>query len=76
MIVVNSENAHIHGNIYGGGKAGAMDGNSTVVIKAGIIDGDVFGAGQGEAGRPDKAKVTGNTNVIVDSGWTEPTPEP
>lgn len=74
--VIIDGNAHIHGNVYGGGKAGAMDGNSMVVVKSGTIDGDVFGAGQGEDGRPDKAKVTGKANVIVDSNWTEPTIEP
>lgn len=60
------------GNIYGGGQMGAVDGTTKVIIKGGIIEGDVFGAGMGEPGHPDKAKVTGNTNVIVDSGWTEP----
>lgn len=68
-----------NGNIYGGGQMGAVDGNTKVVIKSGIINGDVFGGGKGEDGHPNKAKVTGGTNVIVDSGWEEtpePTPEP
>lgn len=68
-----------NGNIYGGGQMGAVDGNTKVVIKSGIINGDVFGGGKGEEGHPNKAKVTGETNVIVDSGWEEtpePTPEP
>lgn len=60
------------GNIYGGGALGAVQGNTTVVVKAGEVDGDVFGGGQGEEGS-EKAKVTGNTNVIVDKNW-EPTP--
>lgn len=53
------------GNIYGGGALGSVEGNTNVTIKGGIINGNVFGAGQGEDGHPDKAKVTGTTNVIV-----------
>lgn len=53
------------GNIYGGGAKGAVAGNTNVTILGGIIDGDVFGAGEGEEGHPDKAKVTGTTNVTV-----------
>lgn len=71
MVVVNGENVHIHGNVYGGGKAGALEGNSTVVVKAGTIDGNVYGAGKGEDGRPEKAKVSGSSKVIVDKDWTE-----
>lgn len=55
------------GNIYGGGALGAVEGNTNVVIKGGIINGNVFGAGKGEEGHPNKAKVTGNTNVTVDN---------
>lgn len=58
------------GNVYGGGALGAVQGNTTVVIKAGEVEGDVFGGGKGEEGS-DKAKVTGTTEVIVDSEWTE-----
>ena len=64
------------GNIYGGGALGAVEGNTNVVIKGGIINGDVFGAGKGEEGHTDKAKVKGNTNVIVDENWTETTATP
>lgn len=53
------------GNIYGGGALGAVEGNTNVKILGGIITGNVFGAGQGEDGHPDKAKVTGTTNVTV-----------
>ena len=53
------------GNIYGGGAKGAVEGNTNVVIKGGTINGNVFGAGEGEDGHPDKAKVTGDTNVTV-----------
>ena len=56
------------GNIYGGGALGAVQGNTQVVVKAGEVDGDIFGGGKGEEGS-DKAKVTGNTNVIVDNSW-------
>lgn len=53
------------GNIYGGGALGSVEGNTNVTIKGGNINGSVFGAGQGEEGHPDKAKVTGSTNVTV-----------
>ncbi len=58
------------GNIYGGGALGAVEGATNVVIKGGIINGNVFGAGKGEDGHPNKAKVTGNINVLVDKDWT------
>lgn len=53
------------GNIYGGGALGSVDGNTNVTILGGNITGDVFGAGQGEEGYPNKAKVTGSTNVTI-----------
>lgn len=53
------------GNIYGGGALGAVEGSTNVKILGGIINGKVFGAGQGEEGHPEKAKVTGNTNVTI-----------
>ena len=53
------------GNIYGGGALGAVEGNTNVIIKGGIIDGNVFGAGEGEDGHPDKAMVKGDTKVII-----------
>lgn len=53
------------GNIYGGGAMGGVEGDTNVVIKGGIINGNVFGAGQGEEGHPVKAKVTGETNVTI-----------
>lgn len=53
------------GNIYGGGALGAVEGNTNVKILGGTINGNVFGAGQGEDGHPDKAKVTGTANVTV-----------
>lgn len=53
------------GNIYGGGALGAVEGATNVIIKGGIITGNVFGAGMGEDGHPNKAKVTGDTNVTV-----------
>lgn len=59
------------GNIYGGGALGAVEGETNVIIKGGIINGNVFGGGKGENGHPNKAKVTGKTNVIVDKDWTE-----
>lgn len=53
------------GNIYGGGSYGSVEGDTNVTILGGIINGNVFGAGMGENGHPNKAKVTGNTNVTV-----------
>ncbi len=53
------------GNIYGGGALGSVEGNTNVTILGGIFLGDVFGAGEGEDGYPDKAKVTGTTNVNI-----------
>ena len=53
------------GDIYGGGAMGAVEGNTKVTILGGTILGDVFGAGKGEDGHPDKAKVTGTTKVII-----------
>lgn len=53
------------GNIYGGGALGSVDGETNVSIKGGTINGNVFGAGMGEDGHPNKAKVTGDTNVTV-----------
>ena len=61
-----TENNILTGNIYGGGALGDVKGNTEVKIKDGIIKGNVFGAGKGEEGHPDKAKVSGNTNVIVE----------
>ena len=60
------------GDIYGGGALGSVEGNTNVIIKGGIITGNVFGAGEGEDGHPDKAKVTGNTNVTVGEEPAEP----
>lgn len=53
------------GNIYGGGALGSVEGNTNVTIRGGIFLGDVFGAGEGEDGHPDKAKVTGTTKVNI-----------
>ena len=53
------------GNIYGGGALGAVEGATNVIIKGGIINGNVFGAGEGEEGHKEKAKVTGDTNVSI-----------
>lgn len=53
------------GNIYGGGEMGTVNGNTNVIILNGEINGSVFGGGKGEEGHPDKAKVTGSTNVQI-----------
>ena len=82
------------GNVYGGGSAADVIGNTTVnicteptvtvrtymgaeipeaerepknVLPA-YITGDVFGAGKGDAGGVEYAKVTGNTNVVIGGG--------
>lgn len=54
------------GNVYGGGEKGAVEGNTNVIIKGGYINGNVFGAGQGEVGHPQKARVSGDTNVTIE----------
>lgn len=65
-VIIDLPKSHpFTGNIYGGGQMGRVDGSTKVIINDGIIKGDIFGGGKGEIGHPDKAKVTGNTNVIV-----------
>lgn len=66
-----NESWTFNSNIYGGGALGAVEGETNVTILGGIINGNVFGGSKGEEGHPDKAKVTGKTNVIVDKNWTE-----
>lgn len=53
------------GNIYGGGHMGMVEGSTYIKILEGHIRGNIFGAGQGEEGHPNKAKVTGDTHVSV-----------
>lgn len=53
------------GNIYGGGAHGGVEGNTNVIIKKGIIVGNVFGGGQGQDGYSNKAKVVGTTKVVI-----------
>lgn len=53
------------GNIYGGGAHGGVEGNTNVVIKKGVIVGDVFGGSQGQEGYSNKAKVVGTTKVVI-----------
>lgn len=70
-VVINTDDDWEHAsNIYGGGALGAIEGETNIIINGGIIDGDVFGAGLGEIGHPDKAKVIGNTNVAVSNAST------
>lgn len=53
------------GNIYGGGAKGGVEGNTNVVIKKGVIVGNVFGGSQGQEGYSNKAKVVGTTKVVI-----------
>lgn len=53
------------GNIYGGGAHGGVEGNTNVIIKKGIIVGNVYGGGQGQEGYSNKAKVVGTTKVVI-----------
>ncbi len=53
------------GNIYGGGALGSVEGNTNVIIKGGVITGNIFGAGEGESGHPNKAKVEGTDNIVT-----------
>lgn len=55
----------IEGNIFGGGRMGAVDGDINVVINGGQINGNVYGGGKGEKGHIKKARVNGTTNVTV-----------
>lgn len=59
------EGYEFNGNIFGGGKLGAVDGNINVVINGGTINGNVYGGGKGEKGHLNKAKVNGTTNVTL-----------
>lgn len=53
------------GNIYGGGAKGGVEGNTNVIIRKGVIVGNVFGGSQGQEGYSNKAKVVGTTNVVI-----------
>lgn len=53
------------GDIYGGGALGSVEGKTKVIIKGGKITGNVFGAGEGESGHPNKAKVEGTDNIVT-----------
>lgn len=53
------------GNIYGGGAKGGVEGNTNVIIKKGVIVGNVFGGSQGQEGYSNKAKVVGTTKVVI-----------
>ncbi len=53
------------GNIYGGGAKGGVEGNTNVIIRKGVIVGNVYGGSQGEEGHPNKAKVVGTTKVVI-----------
>lgn len=61
------------GNIYGGGEMGAVDGKTHVTIKGGVFEKDIFGAGKGEDGHINKAKVTGTSGVTIDGGSIQST---
>lgn len=72
-ILVDLPDSHpFEGSIYGGGQMGAVDGDIKVKIRGGVIQGNVYGAGNGEDGHPDKAKVTGNPEVLIGQGIAFP----
>lgn len=72
-ILVDLPDSHpFGGSIYGGGQMGAVDGDIKVKIRGGVIQGNVYGAGNGEDGHPDKAKVTGNPEVLIGQGIAFP----
>ena len=52
-------------NVFGGGKLGAVDGNTNVVFNSGQVNGNIYGGGKGEKGHLEKARVKGATNVTV-----------
>lgn len=65
-ITIDLPKSHpFNGNIYGGGQMGAVDGSTKVIIKDGIINGDVFGGCKGEPKHINKAKLNGKATIII-----------
>lgn len=65
-------------NVYGGGSAAPVLGSTNVVLKNANITCNVYGGGDGttssvvgdETGEDNPAKVSGNTNLLIDDGTT------
>lgn len=65
----------VHGNVYGGSALGSVNATSsnttTVNILDGIINGNIYGGGLGEAGAANVAKGQVNGTVTVNIGATD-----
>jgi len=59
--IVIEDRAYMAGAIYGGGYSGKLDGNTSITINGGEVQGYVFGGGY-------TGDVTGNTNVTLNAG--------
>ena len=75
---INISGGTINGNVYGAGcgyddysnktDLAQLEGNSNIEISGNpTITGQVFGAGQGASGYDNMAKLTGNSNVIINT---------
>lgn len=67
------ESYEFAGSIYGGGEMGKVDGNTNIVIRNGNFTKHIYGAGFGEDGHAEKAKVTGSTYITFENGTLERT---
>lgn len=64
-LVAGSSTDYENGNVYGGGDAGRVTGNTNVTVSGGTIN-NVFGAGKGATGVT--ALISGQTRVNVSGG--------
>lgn len=64
--ISNVKEGAIDGDIFGGGKFGMIEGNSTVSIDSdAFVDGIVFGGGDGSKSNSQSAEVFGVTSVLI-----------
>lgn len=64
--ISNVKEGAIYGDIFGGGKFGMIEGNSTVSIDSdAFVDGIVFGGGDGSKSNSQSAEVFGVTTVLI-----------
>ncbi len=78
---VNINGGTVTGNIYGAGRGysgysgkttlARMKGNTSINIKnTPVISGSIYGAGEGVSGYAETAKLTGNSNIINESNFS------
>ena len=69
-VVKTSGNPSIKGDIYGGAESAITNGNTSITLNGGILDGNVYGGGLGALNSSNEiiasANVTGNTYVRID----------